>query len=105
MIGRGAISYPWIFNDITHFFATGEILPEPTIEDRLTAVRQHAEWSAEWKGERLGLIEMRQHYSNYFRGIPHFKEWRRKFLEIFTLEEMDVLISEARQFYQENTFA
>ena len=101
MIGRGAIGYPWIFNEVKHYFKTGEILPEPTIEQRLEAVRQHAEWSMEWKGERLGLIEMRQHYSNYFRGIPHFKDFRRKFLEVFTLEEMDVVIAEAADFYKE----
>ncbi len=101
MIGRGAIGYPWIFNEIKHFFETGEILPEPTVDQRLEAVRQHAEWSAEWKGERLGLIEMRQHYSNYFRGIPHFKEFRRKFLEVFTLEEMDEVIAEAADFYSD----
>lgn len=100
MIGRGAIGYPWIFNEVKHFFKTGEILPEPTLSQRLEAVRQHAEWSAEWKGERLGLIEMRQHYGNYFRGIPHFKEFRRKFLEVFTLEELDGIIAEADQFYQ-----
>ncbi len=105
MIGRGAIGYPWIFNEIKHFFATGEKLPEPTITQRLEAVRQHAEWSAEWKGERLGLIEMRQHYSNYFRGIPHFKDFRRKFLEVFTLEEMDAVIAEADAFYKEHIFA
>ncbi|HMU07922.1 MAG TPA: tRNA dihydrouridine synthase DusB [Kaistella sp.] len=105
MIGRGAIGYPWIFEEIKHFFATGEKLPEPTISQRLEAVRQHAEWSAEWKGERLGLIEMRQHYSNYFRGIPHFKEWRMKFLEIFTLEEMDQVIAEADEFYRNFQFA
>jgi nifR3 family TIM-barrel protein len=101
MIGRAAIGYPWIFNEIKHFFNTGEHLPEPTISDRLLAVRQHAEWSAEWKGERLGLVEMRQHYSNYFRGIPHFKEFRKKFLEVFTMEEMDSLIKETQQFYEE----
>lgn len=105
MIGRGAIGYPWIFNEIKHFFRTREKLPEPTIAQRLEAVRQHAEWSAEWKGERLGLIEMRQHYSNYFRGIPHFKDFRRKFLEVFTLQEMEVVIAEAENFYRENTFA
>lgn len=104
MIGRGAIGYPWIFNEIKHFFATGEKLPEPTITQRLEAVRQHAEWSAEWKGERLGLIEMRQHYSNYFRGIPHFKEWRMKFLEVFTLEEMGDVIQQAKTFYEEGNF-
>lgn len=101
MIGRAAIGYPWIFNEIKHFFKTGEHLPAPTIADRLLAVRQHAEWSTEWKGERLGLVEMRQHYSNYFRGIPHFKEFRKKFLEVFTMEEMDSLIKETQQFYEE----
>ena len=105
MLGRGAIGYPWIFNEVKHYFKTGEILPEPTIEQRLEAVRQHAEWSMEWKGERLGLIEMRQHYSNYFRGIPHFKDFRRKFLEVFTLEEMDVVIAEAADFYKEFQFS
>ncbi|WP_267401992.1 MULTISPECIES: tRNA dihydrouridine synthase DusB [unclassified Chryseobacterium] len=101
MIGRAAIGYPWIFNEIKHFFKTGEHLPAPTIEDRLLAVRQHAEWSVEWKGEKLGLVEMRQHYSNYFRGVPHFKEFRKKFLEVFTLEEMNTLIIETQQFYTE----
>lgn len=99
MIGRAAIGYPWIFNEIKHFFSTGELLPNPSIEDRLAAVRQHAEWSAEWKGERLGLIEMRQHYSNYFRGMPHFKEFRKKFLEILSLKEMDTLIAEIKDSY------
>ncbi|WP_027387907.1 tRNA dihydrouridine synthase DusB [Chryseobacterium gregarium] len=101
MIGRAAIGYPWIFNEIKHFFKTGEHLPAPKIEDRLLAVRQHAEWSAEWKGEKLGLIEMRQHYSNYFRGVPHFKDFRKKFLEVFTLEEMDALILETQAFYSD----
>ena len=101
MIGRAAIGYPWIFNEIKHFFKTGENLVAPTISDRLLAVRQHAEWSAEWKGEKLGLIEMRQHYSNYFRGIPHFKDFRRKFLEVYTLEEMDAVIHETQEFYEE----
>ena len=105
MIGRGAIGYPWIFNEIKHYFKTKTELPKPTLQDRLTAVRQHAEWSAEWKGERAGLIEMRQHYSNYFRGIPHFKEFRKKFLEIFTLAEMDELIAETASHYKEMQFS
>ena len=101
MIGRAAIGYPWIFNEIKHFFKTGEHLDAPTISDRLLAVRQHAEWSAEWKGEKLGLIEMRQHYSNYFRGIPYFKDFRRKFLEVYSLVEMDEVIKETQGFYEE----
>ena len=100
MIGRAAIGYPWIFNEIKHFFETGEKLPEPTISDRLLAVKQHAEWSAEWKGERLGLIEMRQHYSNYFRGIPHFKEFKTTFLQVLSLEEFYQLLEETEAFYQ-----
>lgn len=102
MIGRGAIGYPWIFNEIKHFFQTGEILPEPTIAERLEAVKNHALWSVEWKGERPGIVEMRQHYSNYFRGIPHFKEFKTKFLQALTLQEIDEIIEETKHFYQEN---
>ena len=105
MIGRGAIGYPWIFNEIKHYFKTGEILPEPTISDRLLAVKQHAEWSVDWKGEHVGLVEMRQHYSNYFRGIPHFKEYKKRFLSVLKLDEMNELIEETRENYHtfENT--
>ncbi|PZU84063.1 MAG: tRNA dihydrouridine synthase DusB [Chryseobacterium sp.] len=102
MIGRGAIGYPWIFNEIKHFFATGETIPEPTIAERLDAVKNHALWSVEWKGERPGIVEMRQHYSNYFRGIPHFKEFKTKFLQALTLEQIDEIIEETKHFYQEN---
>lgn len=87
--------------EIKHYFNTGEILPKPTVADRLRAVKQHAEWSVEWKGERTGLLEMRQHYSNYFRGIPHFKDFKRKFLEVTTLQELESLIEETKQFYEE----
>lgn len=104
MIGRGAIGYPWIFNEIKHFFETGEILPEPTIAERLEAVKNHALWSVEWKGERPGIVEMRQHYSNYFRGIPYFKEFKTKFLQALTLEQIDEIIEETKHFYQENMF-
>ena len=104
MIGRGAIGYPWIFNEVKHFFETGEILPEPTISERLEAVKNHALWSVEWKGERPGIVEMRQHYSNYFRGIPHFKEFKTKFLQALTLEQIDEIIEETRHFYLENAF-
>jgi tRNA-dihydrouridine synthase B len=78
MIGRAAIGYPWIFNEIKHFFATGENLPEPTIENRVEAARNHLKWAIEWKGERVGVVEMRRHYANYFKGIPGFKEYRQK---------------------------
>ncbi len=100
MIGRGAIGYPWIFNEIKHFFQTGENLPKPTVRDRLLAVQQHAEWSVEWKGERPGLVEMRQHYNNYFKGIPHFKELKSRFLQALTLPELNELINEAKNQFE-----
>ena len=78
MIGRASIGYPWIFNEIKHFMATGEHLAEPTIQDRIIAARRHLEMSVKWKGEKLGVLEMRRHYGNYFKGISHFKEHRMK---------------------------
>jgi len=78
MIGRAAIGYPWIFNEIKHFFETGEHLPKPTIEDRVEAAKNHLQWAMDWKGEKLGILETRRHYTNYFKGIPNFKEHRMK---------------------------
>ena len=78
MIGRAAIGYPWIFNEIKHFFETGEHLTAPTLEDRVEAARNHLKWAIEWKGERVGVFETRRHYTNYFKGIPNFKEYRQK---------------------------
>lgn len=78
MIGRAAIGYPWIFDEIKHFFKTGEKLAPPTIEDRLEAAKNHLLWSMEWKGEHLGIVEMRRHYTNYFKGIHSFKPHRQK---------------------------
>jgi tRNA-dihydrouridine synthase B len=78
MIGRGSIGNPWIFDQIKHYFATGEHLPQPTVADRVEAARQHLDHSLEWKGLRLGVVEMRRHYANYFRGLSHFKEHRLK---------------------------
>lgn len=101
MIGRAAIGYPWIFNEIKQFFKDQTLLAEPTLADRLLAVQQHAEWSTEWKGERTGLLEMRQHYSNYFRGIAHFKAYKKRFLEIDTLTDMKELIQEVIENYTE----
>ena len=78
MIGRAAIGYPWIFREVRHFLETGETLDPPTLEERVTACRRHFEMALDWKGERLGINETRRHYTNYFKGIPHFKEYRQK---------------------------
>ena len=88
MIGRAAIGYPWIFNEIKHYFATGELLPSPTIADRVEAAKNHLLWSVEWKGERQGVVEMRRHYANYFKGIPNFKEHRHKLVTLDTSQEV-----------------
>ena len=76
MIGRASIGYPWIFNEIKHFAKTGTHLPPPTIADRVEVCKTHLIKSVEWKGEKLGIVEMRRHYTNYFRGLDHFKETR-----------------------------
>lgn len=76
MIGRASIGYPWIFREIKHFFETGEILPPPTFQERIEAVRKHLKDSILWKGEKLGILEMRRHYTNYFKGekgISHYR--------------------------------
>ena len=65
-------------------------------------MKQHAEWSVEWKGERAGLVEMRQHYGNYFRGIPHFKEFRSQFLQVMSLAEMTDLIGKTELAFNDN---
>jgi nifR3 family TIM-barrel protein len=76
MIGRASIGYPWIFNEMKHFFKTGMHLAPPTIADRVGVCKTHLLKSVEWKGEKLGIVEMRRHYTNYFRGLDHFKETR-----------------------------
>ena len=76
MIGRASIGYPWIFREIRHFFDTGQLLPPPTTEERVNAARQHLQHSIEWKGRKLGVLEMRRHYTNYFRGFPNIKPFR-----------------------------
>lgn len=89
MIGRAAIGNPWIFSQIKHYLKNGEELPPPDLQQRIEAVKNHATWSVEWKGERTGLLEMRQHYSNYFRGIPNFKIYKTQLLSALTLEELN----------------
>ncbi len=88
MIGRASIGYPWIFNEIKHFVKTGEHLAPPTVADRVNAAIRHLEMSIKWKGETLGIAEMKRHYTNYFKGIAHFKEHRIKLVTSFDLQEI-----------------
>nr|WP_297786926.1 tRNA dihydrouridine synthase DusB [uncultured Allomuricauda sp.] len=78
MIGRASIGYPWFFKEVKHYFKTGEHLAPPTMQERVEAARRHLQMAIDWKGEKLGVFETRRHYTNYFKGIPHFKEYRMK---------------------------
>ena len=89
MIGRASIGYPWIFNEIKHFMATGMHLAAPTLEDRVAAARRHLELAIKWKGEGLAIAETRRHYGNYFRDFPHFKDYR---MTLVTSNEVDELM-------------
>lgn len=92
MIGRAAIGYPWFFREVKHYINTGELLDPPTITERVQAAREHLLMSIQWKGESLGIAEMKRHYTNYFKGIAHFKEYRMKLVTSFELGEiMDTL--------------
>lgn len=78
MIGRASIGYPWFFKEVKHFIKTGEHLAPPNLAQRVEAAKRHLQMSIDWKGEKLGVFETRRHYTNYFKGIPHFKEYRTK---------------------------
>lgn len=88
MIGRASIGYPWIFNEIKHYLLTGEHLSSPTLSDRVEATKEHLLMSVQWKGESLGIAEMKRHYTNYFKGISHFKEYRTKLVTSGNLQEI-----------------
>lgn len=97
MIGRAAIGYPWIFNEIKHFFKTGEQLAKPTIENRVEVCKAHLTKSIEWKGAKLGVIEMRNHYANYFKGMPNFKDMRVKLVTLTEPKELFLVLEEISQ--------
>jgi nifR3 family TIM-barrel protein len=99
MIGRAAIGYPWIFREIKHYFATGEHLPPPTIEERVAAAKEHLEKSIVWKGEKLGILEMRRHYTNYFRGLRGVKAYRTQLVTADHAQDVFELLDEVQHVY------
>ncbi|HCU43991.1 tRNA dihydrouridine synthase DusB [Sphingobacterium faecium] len=101
MIGRASIGYPWIFREIKHFFKTGERLAGPTIVERVEVCRTHLVKSIEWKGPKTGIFEMRRHYSNYFKGIPDFKEYRMRLVSLQTFEEIQEVLDEIQHKFAE----
>lgn len=114
MIGRASIGHPFIFREIKHFVKTGEHLAPPTLHERLEACRTHLLRSIEWKGHKLGILEMRRHYGPYFSGLPNIKTYRSKLVVSENLEEIMELLNQielqytgmeytpAKPSYQEN---
>lgn len=104
MIGRASIGYPWIFNEIKHFMKTGNHLPPPTIDNRVEAAMQHLDFSLKWKGRHEGIVEMRRHYSNYFRNIAHFKEYRQKLVTSLDENEIKAVLAEVKNHFAGYSF-
>lgn len=94
MIGRASIGYPWIFNEIKHYFATGNHLIKPGIAERVAVCKKHLDFSLQWKGPVLGIVEMRRHYTNYFKGLDHFKEFRMKLVTSNDISEIYATLDE-----------
>ena len=96
MIGRASIGYPWIFNEIKDYLSTGKLRPPPSVEERVQVLMRHLDFSIRWKGARLGILEMRRHYKNYFKGIPHMKEFRIRLQTCNYLEGIHQIIEEIK---------
>ncbi len=100
MIGRASIGYPWIFREIKHYFKYKTHLPPPTLEERVEVCKKHFLKSIEWKGEKLGIFEMRRHYTNYFRGFQGFKAFRTRLVEAESPEEVLATLQEVQFYYE-----
>jgi len=99
MIGRAAIGYPWIFNEIKYFIKTGEMLAPPNIQQRIAVIKKHLHKSIEWKNGVLGILEMRSHYANYLKGFPNIKEFRNRLVQIKEVEEIEAVLTEIENYY------
>jgi tRNA-dihydrouridine synthase B len=97
MIGRGAVLNPWIFQQTKHYMASGELLPEPTVEERVNLLREHLKLSVEFKGERAGVIELRKHYSGFLRGLPHVSKMR---MELMQFTEAEPILEHLTRFLE-----
>jgi tRNA-dihydrouridine synthase B len=102
MIGRAAIGYPWIFKEIKEYFKSGEHLLPPDIAERVSVTRRHFEFSVRWKGEKLGVFEMRRHYASYFKGLPDFKPFRSRLVEAPTPADVLAILEEVSEHYRVN---
>jgi nifR3 family TIM-barrel protein len=100
MIGRAAIGYPWIFNEIKHFMATGKHLPPPSVQERVDVCKKHLQQSVAWKGAIVGILEMRRHYTNYLKGLPHIKEFRQQLVTCSTLAAVEEVLDTIAEHYK-----
>jgi hypothetical protein len=105
MIGRASIGNPWFFNQVKHYFKTGTHLAPPTMSERVDAAVRHLQMAIDWKGERLGVVETRRHYTNYFKGIPHFKEYRLKMVTSDDAKDVFDIFNEVRNKFSNHLFA
>lgn len=99
MIGRASIGNPWIFNQIKHYLNTGAHLAPPDIEQRIAACRKHLDFSIQWKGDVTGLLEMRRHYTNYFKGLDNFKPFRMRLVESLSYTAILTVLDEVSDYY------
>ena len=104
MIGRASIGYPWFFNEVKHYFKTGTHKDPPTMEERVSAARRHLQMAIDWKGEKLGVFETRRHYTNYFKGIPNFKEYRMKMVTSDEAEDVFAAFDEVMEMFGDYQF-
>ncbi len=104
MIGRAAIGYPWIFNEIKYYLYTGNYLSPPTIEERVNIIRTHLHKSVEWKGLIAGVNEMKRHYANYLKGLPDIKDFRNKLVTLKTIDEIDETLCKIVNYYSGYSF-
>ena len=105
MIGRASIGYPWFFKEVKHYLKTGEHLAPPTMQERVEAARRHLQMAIDWKGEKLGVFETRRHYTNYFKGIPHFKEYRMKMVTSDEAADVFAAFNEVEEKFGDFQFA
>ncbi len=101
MIGRAVYGNPWIFREIKHYFTTGELLPPAAIEERVRISLLHLDRSVSWKGERRGIMEIRKHWSAYFKGLPGFKPFRIRLMEAQTLVTVTEILKEIEEHFKE----